>query len=139
MLLRIAERYHDFSYGHRVYGHESKCANLHGHNGRVTFTVSGELDDIGRVMDFGVIASRLCTWIEDTWDHKFIIYDEDPLRHDLVKLDSTVWWAPFNPTAENLAEYLLTVVGPQQLYGTSVKLIEVKFEETRKCSATVKL
>lgn len=28
--------YHDISCGHRVYGHESKCAHLHGHNYRIT-------------------------------------------------------------------------------------------------------
>jgi 6-pyruvoyltetrahydropterin/6-carboxytetrahydropterin synthase len=33
----IASRYHDISCGHRVYGHESKCAHLHGHNYRVHF------------------------------------------------------------------------------------------------------
>lgn len=134
--MRTAERYHDFSYGHRVFGHENKCASLHGHNGRVTFTVAGELDDVGRVLDFGEIGKRLCNWVEETWDHKFIIYDQDPWKDALAQLDSKVWWSPFNPTAENFAEYLVKIVGPQQLQGTGTKLISVKFEETRKCSAT---
>jgi len=42
---------------------------------------------------------------------------------------------PFNPTAENMAEYLLQIVGPQQLEGTGITLKRVIIEETRKCAA----
>lgn len=138
-MITTAERIHDFCYGHRVFGHESKCAHAHGHNGRITFTVAGDLDNVGRVLDFSDIGKRLCNWIEETWDHKFIVYQEDPWREVLSKLDSTVWWAPFNPTAENFAKYLVEVVGPQQLFGTGATLVKVKFEETRKCSAEFSL
>ena len=56
---RIVKRYHDFSYGHRIHGHESVCGHLHGHNGRVTFyCTASKLDSVGRVVDFSVI--RLC-------------------------------------------------------------------------------
>jgi len=44
---------------------------------------------------------------------------------------------PFNPTAENLGQHLVNVIGPQQLAGTNVKLVKVNIEETRKCSVTV--
>ena len=81
-------RYHDFSYGHRVVGHETKCRHLHGHNGRVHFTCRAEpgvkgLDDIGRVIDFGVIKSKLCMWLEDNWDHKFLAWENDQLMQGL--------------------------------------------------------
>lgn len=135
-----AERYHDFSYGHRVVGHEGACANLHGHNGRVTFEVAAkELDFVGRVLDFSVIKSKLVVWVEQNWDHKFLVWSQDPYFVDLVKIDPTVVVVPFNPTAENLATYLLEVVGPVKLSGTGARLISVKFEETRKCSATVRI
>ena len=131
-----ATRYHDFSAGHRVYGHESKCAHLHGHNYRVHFTVAGDLDSIGRVMDFSVIKLKLCVWLEWNWDHKFLIWKEDPWAVDLVKVDPVgTWLVPFNPTAENMARYLVEVIGPQQLEGTGVRLIHCSIEETRKCSA----
>ena len=70
------ERYHDISCGHRVHGHESKCAHLHGHNYRIFFTVQADnkqLDTIGRVLDFSVIKSRLCEWLEKWWDHKMLL------------------------------------------------------------------
>ena len=154
-----AERYHDFSCGHRVYGHESKCAHLHGHNYRVTFVcaadekaekpfqrtflgkqeepTSGELDLVGRVIDFSTIKETLCEFLEIAWDHKTLIWVKDPMLPELRKLDPDgVVGVAFNPTAENMAQFLVEVVGPEVLRGTGVRLIECRVEETRKCSAT---
>ena len=134
-----AERYHDFSTGHRVYQHESKCAHLHGHNYRIHFTVEApKLDNIGRVMDFSVIKDILCMWVEREWDHKFLVWDQDPWSVTLKELDpaGTVV-VDFNPTAENMGEYLINVIGPQELANTGVTLVRVKIEETRKCSVNV--
>ena len=135
-----ATRYHDFSAGHRVHGHEGKCAHLHGHNYRVHFTVEqvGEgLDSIGRVMDFSAIKERLCLWLEREWDHKMLLWEEDPLLPALRALDPEgVVDVPFNPTAENMARFLLKVIAPIELRGYGVTLTNVTIEETRKCSAT---
>lgn len=138
MTTRItAERYHDISVGHRVHRHESKCAHLHGHNYRIHFTVDAPaLDDVGRVLDFSAIKERLCYWLEACWDHKFLVWEEDPMAAALKALDPQgVVLVAFNPTAENMARALLEVVGPLQLAGTSCRLVSVRVEETRKCSA----
>jgi 6-pyruvoyltetrahydropterin/6-carboxytetrahydropterin synthase len=165
-------RYHDFSCGHRVHGHESKCAYLHGHNYRATFVcapapsyvavtrigsaqseavaIPGTLDSIGRVLDFSVIKARLCEWLEVHWDHRFLAWEEDTVVRELVPacapggkmspafetLLHSIVWVPFNPTAENMAQYLLNIVAPRQLAGTGVECASVILEETRKCSAT---
>ena len=141
-----ATRYHDFSYGHRVTNHESKCAFLHGHNGRAHFTIAAQLDAVGRVLDFSAIKEYLCEWLEDNWDHKFLAWEKDPVivalqsavaQHD-TESDSIVFqsivWVPFNPTAENMALHLLNQIGPSVL-PAGCKLIRVRVEETRKCSA----
>lgn len=171
-----ATRFHDFSCGHRVVGHEGKCAFLHGHNYRVHFTVelpTLELDTVGRVLDFSVIKARLCEWLEANWDHKFLAWDLDPvmttinatmqmmagcakeanqpkfkgiippmevqLGHDFAavydNLLSSIVWVSFNPTAENMAGYLLDLGNDELLDGTGARLIKVVIEETRKCSA----
>lgn len=151
------ERYHDISCGHRVAGHENKCAHLHGHNYRITFTLAAKpvprnrsidleeaaqadtagLDEIGRVIDFSVIKTRLCAWLEKVWDHKMLIWVSDPLANALTALvPDDIVLVPFNPTAENMAEYLVNVVAPDQLMGTGTVLIACRVEETRKCSAT---
>ena len=131
----IASRYHDFSCGHRVYNHESKCAHLHGHNYRVHFHCqAAELDAVGRVIDFSVIKSTLCQWLEDEWDHKTLIWENDPWLEQLRKIDPTIVSVTFNPTAENMAKYLVRRVGPS-LLPDGIKLNRCVVEETRKCSA----
>lgn len=156
------ERYHDISCGHRVFGHESKCAHLHGHNYRIFFKcektedptrkvarsfigmqrdkIEPTLDKIGRVIDFSVVKEKLCMWLEDNWDHKFLLWAMDPLSDPLQNFDPMgVVVVPFNPTAENMAEHLVNVIGPMQLLGTGVQLVSCRIEETRKCSATYEL
>lgn len=135
-----ATRYHDISTGHRVYGHESKCAHLHGHNYRIHFTVGAtELDDVGRVLDFSAIKEYLCMWVENNWDHKFLLFDQDPVSHTLQQLDwDGVVIVPFNPTAENMAQYLVDVIGPKVL-PAGTKLVECVIEETMKCSVRYRI
>lgn len=135
-----AHRYHDFCYGHRVFGHESKCAHLHGHNGRVTFYCEADvLDTVGRVIDFSEI-KRLANWLEDNWDHKTLIWQDDPWLVLLQQLDPDgVKMVSFNPTSENISEFLLKHVGPALMQGTGVTLTKVEFSETRKCGVTFEL
>ena len=152
-----AARYHDCSMGHRVHNHESKCALLHGHNYRIHFHVrsifENGLDPVGRVLDFSVINTHLCQWVERNWDHHFLAWEKDPFMHYLVNaseppettmvgdndahsmLCSSIVWVPFNPTAENIANHLLRVIGPEQLSRTTCELFGVVVEETRKCLA----
>ena len=132
-----AMREHEIACGHRVWGHESKCAHLHGHNYLFTFHCEASaLDAVGRVVDFSVIKSTLCQWLEDNWDHRFLLHKDDPLAPHLLSLDDTVQCLPFNPTAENLAQYLVSVVGPLVLAGSGVRLTRCAVGETRKCGAS---
>jgi 6-pyruvoyltetrahydropterin/6-carboxytetrahydropterin synthase len=140
-VIRKASRFHDFSYGHRVVGHENKCRDRHGHNGRVHFhCAAAQLDQLGRVIDFGVINSLLCQWVERYWDHKFLMWEQDPMLEGMLALGSDdIVITPFNPTAEQMASYLLEVVGPAALEGTGVMLVAVELDETRKCSASAEI
>ena len=136
-----AERYHDISCGHRVVNHESKCKHLHGHNYRFHFVVQAQqLDSIGRVIDFSVIKSTLCEYIEQVFDHKMLIWVHDPLLPELKKIiKDDIVEVPFNPTAENLAKFMVEEIAPVVLFNTPCTLIECRVEETRKCSATYKI
>ena len=131
-----AVRFHDISVGHTVTGHESKCAHLHGHNYRIHFKIAAKtgLDEVGRVLDFSVIKSILCEWLETYWDHKFLVNALDPRATLLVEADPKgVVLLGWNPTAENMAEFLLKELGPRIL-PDHVELVWVKVEETYKCS-----
>jgi 6-pyruvoyltetrahydropterin/6-carboxytetrahydropterin synthase len=148
-VLQEAIRYHDISAGHRVHGHESKCAHLHGHNYRIYFTCVAPLDQVGRVIDFGVIKSVLCEWLEENWDHKFLLWDQDDSpagmllrlgwneaeQESISAAELGLVFVPFNPTAENMATYLLKL-GNTLLQPYGVTLTKVTVQETRKCSAT---
>jgi 6-pyruvoyltetrahydropterin/6-carboxytetrahydropterin synthase len=88
------------------------------------------------ILDFGEVKRILCEWLENHWDHRFLIWEEDPWAKKLLEIDSKVYLVPFNPTAENIAEYFLTSVGPKLLEGTNCELIECNLWETDKCLAT---
>ncbi len=63
---------------HRVLRHESKCATLHGHRYAAEVTCAAlELDEVGRVVDFGVIKELLGAWIDRFWDHTTLVNRED--------------------------------------------------------------
>lgn len=151
-----------FAAGHRVLGHESKCAHLHGHNYTVHVTAQGpingpdRLDPIGRVIDFGVLKYHLGRWIDENWDHGFLVGEQDKMVRALltgfdvdfqpssIKTSDVVrkqkfFVMPYNPTAENIARYLLTTVCPDLFRGTRITVIEVKIDETDNCSATARL
>ena len=153
-------RSHEICAGHRVVGHESKCRMLHGHNYKFHFKVAPKpvdgvsvkgdpLDQVGRVIDFSVVKSTLCEWLEVNWDHRFLHWEEDLLIAGLVYakckgnnslsiendkdfMDSLVS-LPFNPTAENLAAHMVNVVGPMLLDEHGVELVTCVIEETSKC------
>jgi len=133
-----ATRRVQFAIGHRVMRHESKCRHLHGHNFVFYLTAEAdELDDLGRVMDFGVLKTGLGGWIEEHWDHGFVLCDADkPARAGLDAfskaegLQQKLFLIRDNPTAENLAKHVLEFVGPQVLSGTGVRLTKVTVFET---------
>ena len=141
----IASRHHDISCAHRIYGHPGKCGDLHGHNYRIHFhcsglpydTYCGYSTDPGIVIDFSIMKSTLCQWLDENWDHKLILWEKDPLKASIgtVLTSAGATWVPFNPTAENMAQFLLEKVGPTVL-PKDVALQKVVVEETRKCSAT---
>lgn len=54
------------------------------------------------------------------------MWENDPLADALKKLDSTVVVVPFNPTAENLAQHLATIVAPIVLKDTGVTVLCVE-------------
>lgn len=131
-----------FSAGHRVWGHEHECSNVHGHNYVVfVHATADHLDDVGRVIDFRVLKRRIGGWIAANWDHAFICHKDDrEAREAMASIPGQrIYLLDANPTAENLAAHLLHVVGPQELAGTAVRLVRVVLWETENCYAEVTL
>lgn len=132
-----------FCAGHRVLGHENKCATPHGHNYYALLTAEAEcLDDIGRVIDFSVLKEKVGAWIDQNWDHTFLVYEKDVsliAALEGIEANKPPYICPFNPTAENMAEYLLKEVAPHLLADSNVQITKVAILETDNCYAEVKL
>lgn len=140
-MLTTCTRRLQFCAGHRVVGHEGKCAQPHGHNYVAWITArADELDDIGRVIDFSVLKESVGGWIEHHWDHGFVVYEDDKeLLDAFAGMDAKVYELETNPTAENMAAHLLKWVCPLVLADTGVTVVHVLLDETENCSAEVSL
>lgn len=129
-----------FCYGHRLKDHEGECANLHGHNGVVWIhaITKTELDHVGRVVDFAHLKNEVGNWIETNWDHNMILNKEDQDTIQLLKKfpqKKEYFELPYNPTAENLAKYLLLEVCPKLLNKYGIIVHKIEFFETENCKA----
>jgi 6-pyruvoyltetrahydropterin/6-carboxytetrahydropterin synthase len=79
-----------FDAAHHLHCYEGKCKNLHGHTYKVIFGISGYVDEIGLLIDFGDIKEIWKTEIEIHLDHKY--------------LNETL--PPMNTTAENMVVWI---------------------------------
>ncbi|MEH7238860.1 6-carboxytetrahydropterin synthase QueD [Bacillus sp. JJ1562] len=61
-----------FDAAHHLHCYEGKCKNLHGHTYKVVFGISGFLDEIGLVIDFGDIKEIWKNEIEIYLDHRYL-------------------------------------------------------------------
>jgi 6-pyruvoyltetrahydropterin/6-carboxytetrahydropterin synthase len=133
----------EFDAAHRVVNHESKCATLHGHRYKIEIIAEApDLDQIGRVIDFSVLKEKLGGWLDLYWDHNVILFEKD---EETVK---AMRWIPkkkepfvakWNPTAENMAMYLLNDICPKELENTGVTVTKVIVWETPNCKAEATL
>lgn len=112
------------SAGHRIRHHDGKCSRPHGHNYRISVTVTGELTEEGWVVDKGDI-----TRVIFEWDHAFLVERGDPLidafedsgdADALIVLDHP-------PTAEVMSVVLERKLGerlPETVEDVSVRVSE---------------
>ena len=122
-----------FCAGHRLYLHGGKCEHFHGHNYVADFIVTGDKQDsVGRVVDFAELKTRCKGWLDEHWDHSFLIHrDDHNAREALEKVKPSRFFVmPYNPTAENMAKYLLEEVCPKLLEGTGGHATSVRIWET---------
>ena len=114
-----------FSYGHRLLNYQGKCANLHGHNGRVQIEISSQmLDAQGMVVDFYQIRQMIGAWIDEAIDHKMILWDKDPLVPLLQKAGEFPVLMKENPTAEAMARWIFEEARNRRLPVSKVTLWE---------------
>ncbi len=141
MALTIMRRI-KFCAGHRLLQHGGKCENFHGHNYIADFFVeSEEQDAVGRVIDFSDLKHRVKGWIDEHWDHGFLIHHEDDNARQALEMvkPMRLFAMPYNPTAENMAKYLLEEVCPKVLEGSGARACRVRIWETEEAFAEASL
>lgn len=126
----------EFDAAHRVMLHESKCKHLHGHRYALEATFfAPKLDTLGRVVDFGVIKEKLGGWIDEHWDHATILCAEDKELGDAIakRTGQKIFYLPANPTAENMALYVLREVCPTLFGNHDIGCSRIRLWETPNC------
>ncbi len=137
--LSIMRRF-TFCAGHRLVGHEGKCQNLHGHNYVVEIYVTGrEQDEVGRILDFKLLKEKCKGWLDENWDHTFILWNKDHNGLDAIRRSEPhrIYELDANPTAENMAIHLLQDVCPKILIGTGAAAFKVRLWESEETCAEV--
>ena len=67
-----------FDSGHRLLDYNGKCAYPHGHTYRAeVFIESQSLNDLGLVYDFTDLKDKIKTWVDENWDHAFLVNSQD--------------------------------------------------------------
>lgn len=131
----------EFDAAHRILKHESKCKNLHGHRYVLEATFNAnELDNLGRVIDFGVVKEVLGAWIDEHLDHNTILSIKDKNLGEQIEKETgqKIYYLDENPTAENIALHLLHEICPKIFANHAVKCVAIKLYETPNCSVDVK-
>lgn len=131
-----------FDAAHRVMLHEGKCKHIHGHRYTIEATFEGTgLDQLGRVVDFGLIKEVLGEWVNSHWDHTLVLWKKDhKLGEDIAAhTKQTVYYMPTNPTAENMALYLIETICPKLFVRHGVMCTHLTIHETPNCSAGARL
>ena len=81
-----------FSAAHQLRGYQGKCEHLHGHNWKVTITLSAKkIDKTGLAIDFTEV-KRILSEILQKLDHTF--------------LNETPYFQKLNPSSENIARHI---------------------------------
>lgn len=137
--------------GHRVPYHDSKCHHIHGHRYRITLiaeapeTVPPDVfrSDSGMVVDFGILKAIMMTAIHERFDHKLMLWTNDPIlmetdikmSHLHTAIRDSIVMIPCVPTAEELARFWGGLCG-SLLEGSSFDLFSCEVRETPTSRAT---
>lgn len=115
-----------FDAAHHLHNYEGKCKNLHGHTYRLVITVSGYVDEIGLVIDFGELKRIYREVIEDKLDHQYL--------NEVLP--------PMNTSAENMVvwmwEQLEVAFQRETADERGIRLEELTLYETPTSRATMK-
>lgn len=133
---KSTKRFTGFPCTHRQWRADSHCKYVHGYSREFYFEFEcRELTKEGWVVDFGGL-KELKAWLNDTFDHTFLVAADDPQLEEFKKLDKAqalqLRVLP-NPGMEGTALYAYEQASKilSKLYGDRawVSLVEVRENE----------
>lgn len=136
--INFTTREFGFDYAHRVMCHTSKCANYHGHRGKMilkySYNVDTTGDHIGYPLDFGEIKRVVCEWFDEYWDHGFLANPSDKSIIDLINKENKKLYIMNlgNPSAENIAKEAF-YISDYLLQDRGLNMYSITFYETPNC------
>jgi len=130
-----------FTGAHRLVGLDIPCQALHGHFYSVSFTFVAEKLQQGMVIEFDSAKQKISDWFAQNWDHNIILHESDrELGEGIAAITKQkIFYLPFNPTAENLGEYLINEVCPALFKNSGAVCTKIHMQETPEYSATVEI
>lgn len=131
--IRLTKEF-DFEMAHALYGHDGKCANIHGHSYKLSITLLGvPINDNkspknGMVIDFSDLKEIVKSTLVDQWDHALMLNKNSPHKSMNVADYTRVMWKEYQPTCENMLLEVVAVLQGQ--LPKEIKLVSVFLRET---------
>lgn len=137
---KSTKRFTGFPCTHRQWRAESHCRFVHGYSREFFFEfAANELTKEGWVVDFGGL-KKLKTWLENVFDHTFLVAQDDPELEAFKALDAKgaiMLRVLPNPGMEGTALYVYEEASKilESLYGKRAWITKVEVRENDKNSA----
>lgn len=120
-----------FEMAHALTDYPGKCRNIHGHSYRLEVAVTGNRSESsGMVIDFKLLKDIVNRTVVEPLDHCLVLseHTDEELKRLLKKEFEKVKIVPFQPSTENLLEYMATLLAPE--FPDNVKLSSLRLQET---------
>ena len=135
-VIRITKDFR-FETGHALYGYDGKCKNIHGHNFKLSVTVTGSpITDkshpkYGMVIDFSDLKKIINTQIIDAYDNATVFNKNTPHIEEADFLSNRghkILEVDFQPTSEMMVINFAKIITPK--LPDNIKLHSLKLQET---------
>lgn len=127
-----------FHVASRLMHHEGKCGQLHGYRHLAEVTFASKDAGADMVADFAMLRDALGGWVMEHWDHNAILNMEDKKLGSAIEAETgqAVFYFPGDPTAENMAEYLMEDVCPT-LFPPEIRCIRIRLYDSEEAFVEV--
>ena len=135
-IIRITKDFR-FETGHALYGYDGKCKNIHGHNFKLSVTVTGSpITDkshskYGMVIDFSDLKKIINEEIINVYDHATVFNKNTPHIEEANFLSSRghkILEVDFQPTSEMMVLNFAKMIASK--LPDNIKLHSLKLQET---------